>query len=81
MVKFSAIYFIYLLTTKKLLQMDIQTTLEIIKMIDAKIWNIAYPNKAYRTDDIRIATLVELKNHLQSYIEEQLNASELQTGE
>ena len=61
--------------------MDTQTTLEIIKMIDAKIWNIAYPNKAYKTDDIRIATLIELKEHLQSFIEAQLNAAENQSGE
>jgi hypothetical protein len=61
--------------------MDTTTTLEIIKMIDAKIWNIVYPNKAYRTDDIRIATLIEFKEHLQSFIEAQLNAAELQSGE
>ena len=61
--------------------MDTTTVLAIIEMIDAKIWNIVYPNKAYRTDDIRIATLVELKNHLQSFIEAELNSAENQTGE
>jgi hypothetical protein len=61
--------------------MDTTTVQEIIKMIDAKIWNTVYPNKAYKKDDIRIVTLIEFKEHLQSFIEAELNKAENNTVE
>ena len=61
--------------------MDITTTLEIIKMLETKIWNTVYPNKALNVNDIRVAALIEFRNHLQSYVEAQLNAAEMETGE
>ena len=61
--------------------METGTVLEIIKMLDTKIWNTVYPNKALNVNDIRVAALIEFRNHLQSYIEAQLNAAEMQTGE
>lgn len=69
--------------------MDIQTTLDIIKMIDAKIKNIDFYEDEYydQYDPANIRdkgicnTLNDLKNHLQSCIENQLNTSELQSGE
>lgn len=69
--------------------MDIQTTLNIIKMIDAKIKNIDFYEDEYYDqydpanikDEGRYHALTDLKDHLQSFIEGQLNAAELQSGE
>jgi hypothetical protein len=61
--------------------MDNTTLLEVIKMLDTKIWNTVAPNKALRVDDIRVAALIQFRDHLQSHIEAQLNAVELETGE
>jgi hypothetical protein len=61
--------------------MDTTTVLEIIKMIETQIWNKVAPNKAYHISDARISALHELKEHLQEYIEGQLNVAENQTGE
>ena len=61
--------------------MDATTVLQIIEMIDTQIWSIVHPNKAYHTSDKRISALIELRDHLQSFIEAQVNAAENQTGE
>lgn len=69
--------------------MDIQTTLDIIKMIDVKIKNIDFYEDEYydKYDPANIRdkgihnALNELKNHLQSFIEAELNKAELQTRE
>jgi len=55
--------------------------MQIIKMIDAQIWNKVAPNKAYHISDARISALHELKEHLQEYIELQVSAMENSTGE
>jgi hypothetical protein len=59
--------------------MDTTTVLEIIEMIDVKTKNIRnnYPDESAR----RTIGLYELKEQLQSFIEGQLNAAELQSGE
>ena len=56
--------------------MNTETVLEIITMLDTKIWNIVAPNKALRVDDIRVAALIQFRDHLQSYIEQQVNQAE-----
>ena len=69
--------------------MDIQTTLDIIKIIDAKIKNIDFYEDEYYDqydpanirDKGKYNVLTEFKNHLQSFIEAELNAAELQSGE
>jgi hypothetical protein len=69
--------------------MDIQTTLDIIKMIDAKIKNIDFYEDEYYDqydpanirDKGKYDVLTEIKNHLQSFIEAELNATELQSRE
>ncbi len=53
--------------------LDNHTVLEIIKMIDAQI--------KYLDCRIQSLPLKDLQKHLQSYIEGQLNAEELRTGE
>lgn len=63
--------------------MDATTVLEIIKMIDAKVNN--HKIKLFKKG-ITIVTpsetaLIELRDHLQSFIEGQLNAAENNTGE
>ena len=57
--------------------MDTTTVLEIIEMIDVKTKNIRsnYPDEGSK----RTIGLYELKEHLQSFIEGQLNAAENQT--
>jgi len=59
--------------------MDTTTVLEIIKMIDRSIKTIRdnYPDEGSK----RTQALYELQEHLQSFIEAQLNAVELKTGE
>ena len=59
--------------------MDTTTVLEIIKMINVKIENIRnnYPDENAK----RTIALYELQEHLESFIEGQLNAAENQTGE
>jgi len=63
--------------------MNTDTVLHIITMLDAKIWNTVAPNKALRVDDIRVAALIQFRDHLQSYIEQQVNQAEnaIQGGE
>jgi len=68
--------------------MDIQTTLEIIKMIDNQIDYYRRNNSKDGFGNIikdfpqgQEDSLTKLKNHLQNYIEAQLNAAELQSGE
>ena len=68
-------------------QLDTHTVLEIIKMIDAQMLsNIAHPDEQFysNTYSYRIGNLDalrDLQNHLQSYIEGQLNAAENSTAE
>jgi len=64
--------------------MDTQTVLDIIKIIDA---DLNYLDIQYKEgmNDVEYysakSALTELADHLQSYIEAQLNAEELKTGE
>ena len=59
--------------------MDTTTVLEIIKMIDVKIKSIRdnYPDESAK----RTIALYELQEHLESFIEAELNAAENQTAE
>lgn len=61
--------------------MDTQTVLEIIKMLEAKIGQ--YEKLVFLDDDQFGAkwTLINFRDHLQSFIDGQLNAAELQSGE
>lgn len=68
--------------------MDTQTTLDIIKIIDNQIDYYRRNNSQDGFGNIvkdfpqgQKDSLTKLKNHLQSYIETQLNAAELQSGE
>lgn len=69
--------------------MDTTTVLEIIKMLDKRIDNADMHFKANENMSIRereyfrgkLDAYDELSNHLQKYIEAQLNAAELSTGE
>jgi hypothetical protein len=69
--------------------MDTTTILAIIKMIDAKIYNINVDededydqyDPANIKNEGRYHALTEIKDHLQSFIEGQLNAAENQTVE
>ena len=69
--------------------MDTTTVLAIIKMIDAKIYNINVDededydqyDPANIKNEGRYHALTEIKDHLQSFIENQLNVAELQSGE
>ena len=55
--------------------MDTQTVLDIIKMIDNQI------SKPNFNACLGYSNLIELRDHLQSYIEGQLNAEELKIRE
>jgi hypothetical protein len=61
--------------------MDTQTVLTIIEMIDARLANLE--NTTMHIEDYLGAdrALTELQNHLQSFIEGQLNAAENSTPE
>lgn len=69
--------------------MDTATVLEIIKMIDTNVTaledainteeNLLYEDKINL--ETRIDALVAFRDHLQSFIEGQLNAAENSTGE
>jgi hypothetical protein len=61
--------------------MDTTTVLTIIEMIDARLANLE--NTTMHIEDYLGAdrALTELQNHLQSYIEAQLNAEENKTVE
>jgi hypothetical protein len=61
--------------------MDTTTVLEIIEMIDARLANLE--NTTMHIEDYLGAdrALTELQNHLQSFIEAELNAEENQTVE
>ena len=69
--------------------MDTQTVLDIIKMIDNKLDTIGCTigyieeNTFDSTEELKIqeSTLISFRDHLQSFIEGQLNAAELQSGE
>ena len=68
--------------------MDTGTVLEIIKMIDTRItkYNVEIDDDNDNTSmywNLRSGrnALTELQNHLQSFIEAQLNAAENSTGE
>ena len=68
--------------------MNTQTTLEIINIIDNQIDYYRRNNSQDGFGNIikefpqgQEDSLTKLKNHLQSYIEAQLNSAELQTGE
>ena len=67
--------------------MDTTTVLEIIKMIDAGIFNLdnlLHDTERNVSDDYLkggMHQLSGLKNHLQDYIEQQLSAAENSTGE
>lgn len=61
--------------------MDTQTVLNIIKMIDAQI-QFLYDDEVCSDERCVIErALSELRDHLQSFIDGQLNAAELQSGE
>lgn len=62
-------------------QLDTTTVLAIIEMIDARLANLE--NTTMHIEDYLGAdrALTELQNHLQSFIEGELNAAELNTGE
>ena len=55
--------------------MDTQTVLDIIKMIDNSISAPGF------NACLGYSNLINLRDHLQSFIEGQLNAEELKTGE
>lgn len=65
-------------------QLDTHTVLEIIKMIDAKIANEMNSERdtalKHWVSVGRLACLEELYDHLQSFIEGQLNVAENNTG-
>lgn len=69
--------------------MDTQTVLDIIKMIAAKQKHVKAHSKTiphYNQDETQywdgmLDGYFELRQHLQSFIETQLNAAELQLGE
>ena len=73
-------------------KLDTHTVLEIIKMLDTQKAFIQtkyeielehWENPCFSSEEYkgRIASLNELQDHLQSYIEGQLNAAENSTGE
>ena len=57
--------------------MDTSTVLEIIKMIDTNLNN----TKVIATNPFGYSGLIDLRNHLQKYIESQLSIAENSTGE
>ena len=66
--------------------MDTGTVLEIIKMIDNRISNLIteYYNEGNLSDSeyhYRITEIADLQNHLQNFIEAQVNAIENQGSE
>jgi len=69
--------------------MDTQTTLDIIKMIDNELDTIGCTigyieeNTFDSTEELKIqeSTLISFRDCLQSFIESELNAAELQSGE
>ena len=63
--------------------MDTTTVLEIIKMIENQIDNYKEKMELKGIDLVMPVEkeLTQLRDHLQSYIEGQLSAAELQTGE
>jgi hypothetical protein len=69
--------------------MDTTTVLEIIKMLENKLNTIGCTigyieeNTFDSTEELKIqeSTLILFKDHLQSFIENQLDAAELQSGE
>lgn len=68
--------------------MDTTTVLEIIKMIDNKLVDCIQPSENEDEYDQQINIqwgirygFEDIRNHLQNYIEAQLNAAELQSGE
>jgi len=74
--------------TKTKKKMDTETVLEIIKMLDVRISTLNLlrgtftKNLTIRRDNHEAhRALVQFRDHLQSFIEGQLNALENQTGE
>jgi hypothetical protein len=64
--------------------MDTTTVQEIIEIIDNKIRNFAKGPLDGMPDDFTIGEefgMKQIRDHLQSYIEAQVNAAENQTGE
>jgi hypothetical protein len=71
--------------------MDTTTTLEIIKMIDYRLSQTSNRLYEFQGEETakslkyyfagKIEAYEELHHHLQSFIENQLNAAELQSGE
>lgn len=63
--------------------MDITTTLEIIKMLDERTAYYFRTSSDYNDDMMHGKYLAyrEFSEHLQEYVEAQLNAAEIQTGE
>ena len=63
--------------------MDTQTVLNIIKMIDNQIdsYKIKMESKGIDIQMPAQTELIKLRDHLQSFIDGQLNAAELQSGE
>lgn len=60
--------------------MDTTTVLEIIKMIDVQIHNLEQAEDVWQEEEhFGVKHLSFLKDHLESYIEGQLNAAENQT--
>jgi hypothetical protein len=75
--------------TLNIYTMDTTTVLEIIKMIDIRINNVNVDededydqyDPANIKNEGRYHALTDFRDHLQSFIEGQLNAAENQTGE
>ena len=63
-------------------KLDTHTVLEIIKMIDTQKKELYEDEVMFQEEYYgAVNALNELQDHLQSYIEGQLNAEELRTGE
>lgn len=61
--------------------MDIQTVLDIIKMIDVQIHNLEQAEDIWQEEEhFGVKHLSLLRDHLQEYIEGQVSAMETSTG-